>query len=94
MLQNHFLNLHWFHDLEDARRTLEDLHLHYNDARPNQPRGGQLPAVFASEVAWYYVTSNITRGTDSGIQSYYLETQFTAGECLTRVLDTLLQTKS
>lgn len=45
------LNLYWFRDLDDARRTIEDWRVHYNEVRPHRSLGGQPPAVFAREAA-------------------------------------------
>lgn len=45
------LNLYWFRDLDDARRTIEDWRVHYNEVRPHRSLGGQPPAVFAKEAA-------------------------------------------
>lgn len=41
------LNLHWFRDLADARRTIEAWCIHYNEVRPHRSLGSQPPAVFA-----------------------------------------------
>ena len=45
------LNLYWFRDLADARRTIEDWRVHYNEVRPHRSLNGQPPAVFASKAA-------------------------------------------
>jgi putative transposase len=45
------LNLYWFRDLDDARRTIKDWCVHYNEVWPHRSLGGQPPAVFAREVA-------------------------------------------
>jgi putative transposase len=45
------LNLYWFRDLDDARRTIEDWRVHYNEVRPHRSLGGQPPAVFARVAA-------------------------------------------
>lgn len=45
------LNLHWFSDLADARRTISNWRTHYNEERPHRSLGGKPPAVFAREVA-------------------------------------------
>ena len=45
------LNLHWFRDLDDARRSIEDWRRHYNEVRPHRSLNGQPPAVFARQAA-------------------------------------------
>ena len=45
------LNLYWFRDLSDARRTIEDWRGHYNEVRPHRSLNGQPPAVFAKQAA-------------------------------------------
>jgi putative transposase len=35
-LRDQCLNLHWFHDLADARRTIEAWRVHYNEVRPHR----------------------------------------------------------
>jgi len=45
------LNLYWFRDLADARRTIEDWRRHYNEVRPHRSLKGQPPAVFAKQAA-------------------------------------------
>jgi putative transposase len=45
------LNLYWFRDLADARRTIEDWRMHYNEVRPHRSLNGQPPAVFAKQAA-------------------------------------------
>lgn len=45
------LNLYWFRDLADARRTIEDWRVHYNEVRPHRSLNGQPPAVFAKQAA-------------------------------------------
>ena len=45
------LNLYWFRDLDDARRTIEKWRVHYNEVRPHRSLGGQPPAVFARQAA-------------------------------------------
>jgi len=45
------LNLYWFRDMDDARRTIEDWRVHYNEVRPHRSLNGQPPAVFAKQVA-------------------------------------------
>jgi len=45
------LDLHWFRDLADARRIIEDWRQHYNDVRPHSSLGNVPPAVFARDAA-------------------------------------------
>ena len=45
------LTLHWFRDLDDARRSIEDWRVHYNEVRPHRSLNGQPPAVFARQAA-------------------------------------------
>jgi putative transposase len=45
------LNLHWFRDLDDARRIIEAWRVHYNEVRPHRSLNNQPPAVFAQQVA-------------------------------------------
>jgi len=45
------LNQHWFRDLDDARRIIEDWRRHYNAVRRHSPLGYVPPAVFESKVA-------------------------------------------
>jgi len=44
------LNLNWFRDLAEARRTIEDWRVHYNEVRPHRSLGHP-PAVFARMAA-------------------------------------------
>ncbi len=56
------LNLHWFRDLEDARRIIGTWEEEYNTTRPHSALGNQPPAVYAQSVwprevsqnAWSY----------------------------------------
>ena len=41
------LNAHWFVDLADARRTIEDWRVDYNEVRPHSSIGRRPPAVYA-----------------------------------------------
>jgi putative transposase len=41
------LNVHWFVDLEDARRTIEDWRVEYNEVRSHSSLGRRPPAVYA-----------------------------------------------
>jgi putative transposase len=45
------LNQHWFQDLDDARRIIDDWRQHYNAERPHSSLGYLPPAVFESQVA-------------------------------------------
>ena len=45
------LNQHWFRDLEDARRVIDDWRHHYNHVRPHSSLGYMPPAVFAQKAA-------------------------------------------
>jgi putative transposase len=45
------LNQHWFRDLDDARRIIDDWRQHYNAERPHSSLGYMPPAVFESQVA-------------------------------------------
>ena len=50
-LRDQCLNLYWFRDLADARCTIEDWRMHYNEVRPHRSLNGQPPAVFAKLAA-------------------------------------------
>jgi len=41
------LNTHWFIDLADARKTIEQWRRHYNTVRPHSSLGNSTPAEFA-----------------------------------------------
>ena len=45
------LNLHWFRDLEDARRTNDDWREYYDEVRLHRLLNDQAPAVFAKQAA-------------------------------------------
>lgn len=45
------LNLYWFRDMADARQTIEDWRVHYNEVRPHRSLNGQPPAAFAKQAA-------------------------------------------
>lgn len=45
------LNLHWFLDLQDARRIIEQWRDHYNNVRPHRSLNALPPAVFAKQAA-------------------------------------------
>jgi putative transposase len=45
------LNQHWFRDLHDARRVIDDWRYHYNHVRPHSSLGYVPPAVFAQQAA-------------------------------------------
>ena len=45
------LNQHWFTSLGDARRTIEDWRIDYNDVRPHGSLGRIPPATFAARFA-------------------------------------------
>lgn len=43
------LNMHWFLSLEDARWTIEDWRIDYNQVRPHSSLGGLPPAEFGAQ---------------------------------------------
>jgi putative transposase len=45
------LNQHWFRDLTDARRIIDDWRDHYNAVRPHSSLGYKPPAVYETQVA-------------------------------------------
>ena len=45
------LNQHWFRDLDDTQRIIEDWRKHYNAERPHSSLSYVPPAVFESKVA-------------------------------------------
>jgi putative transposase len=45
------LNQHWFADLTDARRVIDNWRRHYNDERPHSSLGYVPPASYARQVA-------------------------------------------
>ncbi len=45
------LNQHWFRDLFDARRVINEWREHYNNVRPHSSLGYLPPAVFAKQAA-------------------------------------------
>lgn len=45
------LNQHWFRDLDDARRTIEDWRRHYNEVRPHSSLGYLPPRRYAEQAA-------------------------------------------
>jgi putative transposase len=45
------LNQHWFRDLAEARRIIDDWRMHYNEVRPHSSLSYQPPAVFAEKAA-------------------------------------------
>ena len=45
------LNQHWFKDLADARRVIEDWRRHYNEVRPHSSLGYLPPREYARRVA-------------------------------------------
>ena len=45
------LNLHWFRDLADARRTIDAWREHYNAVRPHSSLGYRPPALFEEQAA-------------------------------------------
>jgi putative transposase len=44
------LNVHWFHGLDDARRTIEDWRRDYNETRPHSSLGDLAPATYVAEL--------------------------------------------
>ena len=45
------LNQHWFRDLFEARRVIQQWREHYNHVRPHSSLGYLPPAVFAEQAA-------------------------------------------
>lgn len=45
------LNQHWFADIHDARRIIDNWRTHYNEVRPHSSLGYQPPAAFERRVA-------------------------------------------
>ena len=48
-LRDECLNQHWFENLEQARRIIEDWRIEYNTDRPNKALGKKTPEEFAKE---------------------------------------------
>ena len=48
--RNECLNAHWFLSLEDARRTIEEWRVDYNELRPHSSLGGLTPKEFAAQL--------------------------------------------
>lgn len=48
--RNECLNAHWFLSLEDARRTIEEWRVDYNEHRPHSSLGGLTPKEFAAQL--------------------------------------------
>lgn len=48
--RNECLNIHWFISLEDARRTIEEWRVDYNENRPHSSLGGLTPKDFAAQL--------------------------------------------
>lgn len=49
--RDYCLDLHWFASLEDARSTINEWRVHYNEVRPHRSLDRKPPSVFAHEVA-------------------------------------------
>ncbi len=49
--RDHCLNQHWFKDLADARKIIEQWRQHYNEVKPHSSLGYQPPAAFEGRVA-------------------------------------------
>ena len=49
-LRDECLNSHWFHSLDDARRTIHDWRQDYNELRPHSALGDRPPSEFAAEL--------------------------------------------
>jgi putative transposase len=49
-LRDECLNMHWFQDLDDARRVLEDWRQDYNEARPHSSLSDNVPAGYVQEL--------------------------------------------
>jgi len=49
-LRDECLNVHWFRDLDDARRKIEDWRRDYNETRPHSSLGDLAPATYVAEL--------------------------------------------
>ena len=45
------LDAHWFRDLNEAKRLIEDWRVEYNESRPHRSLGERTPSEFASRIA-------------------------------------------
>jgi putative transposase len=45
------LDAHWFNDLNEAKRIIEDWRREYNESRPHRSLGERTPREFASQIA-------------------------------------------
>ncbi len=45
------LDAHWFNDLNEAKRVIEDWRQEYNESRPHRSLGERTPSEFASQIA-------------------------------------------
>jgi putative transposase len=45
------LDAHWFNDLNEAKRIIEDWRQEYNESRPHRSLGERTPSEFASQIA-------------------------------------------
>jgi putative transposase len=59
-LRQECLNQHWFTSLEDARRTVEDWRMEYNEVRPHSSLGNKTPIEYAAE--WITIQTTPTAG--------------------------------
>ncbi len=56
-LRDECLNVHWFEDLTDARKKLQDWKREYNESRPHRALKGPSPLVFSRQ--WKETTAEI-----------------------------------
>jgi putative transposase len=59
-LRNECLNENWFVSLEEARRTIEEWRIDYNEQRPHSSLGGLTPKEFADQTTRKDSTSSRT----------------------------------
>ena len=65
-LRDTCLNLHWFVDLDDARKTIEAWRVDYNEVRPHSSLGRRSPAAYARLLA----------GTSPTVETEEIATRF------------------
>ena len=44
------LNMNWFSDLDDAKKTIEEWRVEYNEVRPHSSLGNATPKAFATKI--------------------------------------------